>query len=275
MNFPKISVVTPSYNQGKYLEQTILSVLSQDYPNVEYIIIDGGSTDGSVEIIKKYQHRLHYWESEKDKGFGHALNKGFAKATGEILCWLNSDDILLPGALDIVGRFFGKFPDVGVVTGDRWYIDESSVMLFKTRYYFYLPGQFKFTKTLAQEATFWRKEVFSKAGGYIDEQLRFVIDFDLWCRLGKVTTFRHIPFFLGGFRVQPESKSSTIIDVGREERKKTIAKYYDKYPSEFSLSVFLFLLTNLRRLYRICGLENLKVLFYKKVLNTGRTADGF
>ncbi|MBL0744028.1 glycosyltransferase family 2 protein [Chryseolinea lacunae] len=262
--WPKISIVTPSYNQGKFLEETILSVLSQEYPNLEYIIIDGGSTDQSVEIIRQYADRLSYWESERDRGFGHAINKGFSRATGEILCWLNSDDVLLPGALLTVGKYFARHADVGLVFSDRHVIGEQSDLLFKRKYFFYLPGQLRFAKTLPQECTFWRRTAFDKAGPYLNEELKFAIDLELWCRLSKVTTFRHIPLFLGAFRDQPLSKSTTLLDLGRTERQAIIAKYFERYPSQLALKVYQAWLTTLRRVYRLLGIESWK---RKKILN--------
>lgn len=116
--YPKISIVTPSYNQGSYLEETILSVLNQKYPNLEYIIIDGGSTDSSVEIIKKYASYLSYWVSEKDSGQSEALNKGFNRASGEIIAWLNSDDLYCENTLHIIAEKFMEHPEVGIVYGD-------------------------------------------------------------------------------------------------------------------------------------------------------------
>src|SRR5437667_5688340 len=124
MSLPRISIVTPSYNQGKYLEQTIRSVLDQGYPNLEYIICDGGSTDISVEIVKKYSDRLAWWCSEKDRGQSDAINKGWRRATGDILAYLNSDDVLLPGAIERVVRAFQQTPSAGVVYGDWTCLDE-------------------------------------------------------------------------------------------------------------------------------------------------------
>lgn len=123
---PKISIVTPSFNQGKYLEKTILSVLEQDYPNLEYIIIDGGSTDNSVEIIKKYEKHLAYWVSEPDRGQSHAINKGFGHATGEILGWLNSDDYYAPGAPQAIAEAFLANPDVGAIVGAGEFLFEDT-----------------------------------------------------------------------------------------------------------------------------------------------------
>ncbi|NVO00781.1 MAG: glycosyltransferase, partial [Geobacteraceae bacterium] len=126
---PKITIVTPSYNQGRFLEKTILSVLDQGYPNLEYIVIDGGSTDESVEIIKKYADRLTYWVSEPDRGQSHAINKGFERATGEIFGWLNSDDWYHPGALQAVAEAFAANPDVGAVVGAGEMVDEEGKQL--------------------------------------------------------------------------------------------------------------------------------------------------
>src|ERR1035437_4288596 len=127
--YPKISVITPSFNQGKYLESTIKSVLEQDYPNLEYIVIDGGSEDNSVEIIKKYEKHLAYWESVKDKGQSHAINKGFAIATGEILAWLNSDDTYEQNAIYNIAEWFRKYPELDFIYGDVNIIDEKGAVL--------------------------------------------------------------------------------------------------------------------------------------------------
>ncbi|WP_333819863.1 glycosyltransferase family 2 protein [Ohtaekwangia sp.] len=254
---PKISIVTPSFNQSQFIEETMLSVLNQDYPNYEYIVVDGGSTDGSVDIIKKYSDRLAYWISEKDRGFGDAINKGFAKATGEILYWLNSDDLLLPGALLIVGKYFQKYRDTGLVFGDRHIIDPNSKLLSKRAYFFYFPGQLKFGKALPQECTFWRRDVFLRAG-VLDEKLKFAIDFDLWCRMSKTAVIRHIPFYLGAFREQPASKSSTITTTGFDERDKILLKYFGSKPSALQARVFHFVLGNARRIFRLTGIVALK-----------------
>src|ERR1700733_11361468 len=137
----KISVITPSYNQGQFIEETILSVLNQDYDNTEYIVIDGGSTDNTVEIIKKHENKLAYWVSEKDNGQSHAINKGFKLATGDIICWINSDDILIQGALKRVSQYFSDNPDKLIVNGYTMRIDSTSNILFthfvmEPRYWF-------------------------------------------------------------------------------------------------------------------------------------------
>ncbi len=133
INYPKISIVPSSYNQGQFLEETVLSVLNQNYPNLEHIIIDGGSTDNSVDIIKKYEDQLAYWVSEKDKGQTHAINKGFKHSNGEILNWLNSDDLLAPGALHVIAEEFSKNPRVDFFFGDFTIIDKEGRVIFSRK----------------------------------------------------------------------------------------------------------------------------------------------
>ena len=160
---PKVSIITPSFNQARFLEQTIRSVLEQDYPNIEYIVIDGGSSDGSLEIIQKYADRLAYWQSQKDKGQTDAINQGFARATGEILAWLNSDDVLYPGAVSAAVRQLHEHPEIGMVYGDcHWINAEGKVIgnfpaaqtdLQKLRRgYVHIPQQTAFFRT-----DLWRK----------------------------------------------------------------------------------------------------------------------
>ena len=163
---PKMSIVTPSYNQAEFLEKTILSILNQNCPNLEYIIIDGGSTDGSVEIIKKYEKYLAYWISEKDNGQAHAIKKGFEKSTGQILAWLNSDDTYLPGALFKIARVFQNNPDADLVFGNIYHIDSLDRRI----------GELGFTKfnfstliygggNLHQTGAFWTRGIYDKIGG--------------------------------------------------------------------------------------------------------------
>jgi glycosyltransferase involved in cell wall biosynthesis len=256
-------VITPSYNQGKFLEETIRSIVSQDYPNFEYIIIDGGSNDNSVDIIRKYESALAYWVSERDTGFGNAINKGFARATGDIICWVNSDDLLLEGALLKVGKFFLKNRNAGLVYGDRHVINKDSKLLYKKRHIFYFPNQLKYM-TIPQECAFWRRDVFYQCGG-LDETLKFAIDFDLWCKLSRVTKFRHIPFFLGVFRYQPDSKTSKLRKTGKEERRRILLNYFRREPSPGEVKIFRNLLILTKRFYRVLGFHKLKIMYLQKV----------
>lgn len=192
-SLPLVSIVTPSFNQAKFLEETIRSVLAQDYPSIEYILIDGGSTDGSVEIIQKYAHRLAYWVSEKDRGQTDALNKGFAAATGNIFAWLNSDDTYQPGAIRSAVDFLTSHPRVGLVYGDLNFINERGEIVGKfpaaqtnlvrlRRGYVHIP----------QPAAFFRADLWKKVGP-LDPSFYFAMDYDLWVRLAGVSDLQYLP----------------------------------------------------------------------------------
>jgi glycosyltransferase involved in cell wall biosynthesis len=216
-NWPKISIVTPSFNQAEFLERTINSVLSQNYPNLEYIIIDGGSTDGSVEIIKKYADKLAYWVSEKDKGQSHALNKGFRMATGDITAWLNSDDEYCPDALETVAKVFISDETSDFVFGNRITIDKNNKILRQDRHTrFSLRAHVLLLCILSQPASFWRRSLFENYG-YIDESLRFAMDYEFYCRIGAHIKAKHIRKNLAMFRIHDTSKTCTIMDVAFKE----------------------------------------------------------
>lgn len=203
---PRITVVTPSFNQAAYLEQTILSVLNENYSNLEYIIIDGQSTDGSVEIVEKYAHRLAYWVSEKDGGQADALNKGFARATGDIIGYLNSDDLYLPGALRTVADAFTTNQQASWVAGGCIFLQqETSSNCVPPR----LPASradWFGSCPIAQPATFWRRELFDQYGFFKD--YRYCLDYDFWVRLAAHGEQCHpINQPLAAFRLHPSSKT--------------------------------------------------------------------
>lgn len=185
---PRISLVTPSFNQGPYLERTIRSVLDQNYPNLEYIIIDGGSTDESVDIIKKYEPHLAYWVSEPDRGQTHAINKGFARATGTVFAWLNSDDYYLPGALETIGTAALEHPEAGAFVGIGEIIDSAGKVIYhkdpppmitlETMFDWQEQGDFM------QPSCFFR-DVAWRAVGPLDESVHIAFDVDLWMRIAK------------------------------------------------------------------------------------------
>lgn len=204
MKGPKISIVTPNYNQAEFIEETILSVLGQNYKNLEYIIIDGGSTDGSVEIIKKYEKYLTYWVSEPDAGLYHALQKGFDKATGEVMGWINSDDKLHVNSLQVIAEVFGSFEEVKWLTGCVSGYDENgrtiSVVSSKkwSKYHFYISDY----KWIQQESTFWRKSLWDKAGACLNLDIKYAADFELWLRFFRYERLFTIQTIIGGFRLR-------------------------------------------------------------------------
>jgi glycosyltransferase involved in cell wall biosynthesis len=206
--WPRVSIVTPSLNQGEFLEQTIRSVLLQGYPNLEYIVVDGGSTDGSIEIIRKYEPFIAHWASEPDRGQSHAINKGFALSTGEIMCWLNSDDFLLPGALRAVaGVLAGSEAFAVVGHALKVYTDERPPHLLKGRYEG-LPRLLEFWKgyQMHQPSIFWRREVFERVG-FLDEGRHYVMDFDYWVRIARHFDFVNLDRVLSGVTYHDGAKT--------------------------------------------------------------------
>ncbi len=212
---PKISIVTPSYNQGKFLKQTIDSILSQDYANFEYVVIDGGSSDNSLEIIKKYQKKLKYFESKKDRGQSHAINKGFAKTDGEIMAWLNSDDIYRPGTLKLVASIFAQFPEINWLTCLPSTINEDGYQIYLAKpplylRYFLQKGWYvrKLFGFVMQEGTFWRRSLWEKTGGKVDEQSHFAMDVKLWQSFAKFSPLHYVEASLASYRLNPNRKSN-------------------------------------------------------------------
>jgi len=209
VKYPKISIVTPSFNQVEFLEKTILSVLSQGYPNIEYMIIDGGSNDGSVDVIRRYAERLAYWESTPDRGQSQAINKGFAKCTGEIMGWLNSDDTLENNALfNVAAAFANKYTKI--VYGDCRIVDTRGNELGIIR-----PGPISVWRLLnfhiansipPQPSIYFRSECLRKVGG-IKEDLHYGMDYDLWLRLADRYAFLYVPQILSNYRFHDKSKS--------------------------------------------------------------------
>lgn len=204
---PKVTIVTPSYNQGRYIEATIQSVLAQDYPNIEYLIIDGGSKDESVEIIRRYEDRLAGWVSEKDKGHADALNKGFARASGEILAWLNSDDTYYPGAVREAAEYLQAHPNVGMVYAGANLTDHTGKVVGKfaarqTSYRQMLRGSVH----IPQATTFFRADVWRQVGP-LDLSLFFSFDYDLWVKIAKVSEIVYLPRLWADFRMHDLGKS--------------------------------------------------------------------
>lgn len=205
--WPKISIVTPSYNQGEFLEETIRSVLLQGYPNLEYIIIDGGSTDNSVEIIKKYEKWIKYWKSEKDKGQSHAINKGFQYAIGDVFAWLNSDDTYFKGALETVGQQFASVIQPTVLVGSGDIVDsEGKYLCEKTVPLLTMENIVGGKEWFLQQSCFWSKSCWCENGG-VDEELNLLMDLDLWIRFSKHYTMIPCETKLGKLRWYENAKS--------------------------------------------------------------------
>lgn len=212
-DWPRISIVTPSYNQGRFVEETIRSVLLQNYPNLEYIIIDGGSTDGTLEIIRKYDRWLTYWESERDRGQSHAINKGFARCTGDIYNWLCSDDILLDNALEKVSRHMELSRPFWLI-GGSYRINEKKLFSEKRP----APKSFGIDNfilwhlmPIAQPSVFWNKQMQNIANG-VNEHLNFCMDVDLWYKFNKIFAPLSVPEFFSRDRLHSQSKTTGFSD---------------------------------------------------------------
>jgi len=218
-SYPKITIVTPSYNQGEFIEETIRSVLFQEYPNLEYIIIDGCSSDNSLEIIKKYENWLTYWISEKDRGQSDAINKGFKRASGDILGWLNSDDYYTPGSLLKVGKFFKDNQECNFLTGDGEfsYSNKKNIKIKANSY--------NFTDLLyyPQPSVFFSKDAFFEVGG-LNESLNYSMDLELWIKLSSLYQLYYLPITFSILRQHEDAKTLKNNESAMVEVERTIIK---------------------------------------------------
>lgn len=225
MTLPRISIVTPSYNQGPYIGWTVRSVFLQRYPNLEYIMMDGGSNDETMRVLEPYTSRFAHISSERDKGQADAIHRGFQKCTGDIMAYLNSDDMLAPGCLHFVARFFAENPHVDAIYSHRCTVDSDNKVLW----YWILPRHNDYLMSrwdlIPQETCFWRKNIFDRVGN-VDPTLRFAIDYDLFVRFMQVGKMARVNRFLGVFREHDVSKTSTLMQtVGNEEIRKVWTRY--------------------------------------------------
>ena len=234
---PLISIITPSYNQASYLDETIRSVLGQNYPDLEYIVVDGGSTDGSVDIIKKYADRIDWWVSEPDKGQAHAINKGLRRARGDYVAWLNSDDLYLPNAVKHAAEALKQNPDVTMVYGDGILID-STRQILDWHYYSSLNAlDLLCWKVLLQPTVFMRRSVLEQIG-YLDLDYDLVLDHDLWIRFALQGPILHIPEFWAAERTHPDAKTiaSAAGFVDEAERLVSVYKNNPEFKQTYTLN---------------------------------------
>ena len=234
---PTISIVTPSFQQSEFLERTIRSVLDQNYPAMEYVVQDGGSRDGSTAIIERYSARMKHWESRPDRGQAHALQLGFAHTTGEIMAYLNSDDVLLPGSLAAVAAFFARHPDVDVVYGHRVLIDIYDGEVGRWVLPPHDPRVLSHVDFVPQETMFWRRRIWDEVGG-IDPRLQFALDWDLLLRFQAAgAKMVRMDRFLGGFRLHRHQKTLlALITVGESEMQELRLREHGCYLSQHEVS---------------------------------------
>jgi glycosyltransferase involved in cell wall biosynthesis len=206
---PLVSIVTPSFNQAPFLEETIRSVLDQDYPRIEYIVIDGGSTDGSLEIIRRHQSQLAHWSSEEDMGQTDAINRGFSLAHGDVLAWLNSDDTYRPGAVKEAVAYLRDHPEVGMVYGHAYYVaGDGHVLAPYPTGVTDLKGLRRGVTTIPQQAMFFRSKLWRMVGP-LDPSFYYAMDYDLWVRIAEVTPIALCRRPWANFRIHETSKSLT------------------------------------------------------------------
>ena len=226
-----MSIVTPSYNQGQFIEETIRSVLLQGYPNLEYIIIDGGSMDGSVDIIRKYEPWLAHWVSEPDDGQSAAINKGFVRSTGDIIAWLNSDDFYEPGTLQCIGQYFADAPSIDVVYGDdRTLRQDGSIIEARQSREFDL-NSLLVMNYIPQPSTFIRRSAIEEKN-LVDEKFHYIMDWDLLIRLALRVQVRYVPKILSSMHFHPQAKTVAVRECFNAEIDTLLQRVYsDSLPS--------------------------------------------
>lgn len=255
---PRLSIITPSYNQAQFIERTIKSVLDQNYPDLEYIVMDGGSTDGTVEILKKYSDRI-IWKSEKDNGQTEAINKGLKIATGDIVAYINSDDTYEPGAFAKVVEFFQNNSNTKWVYGKCKIINENDQEIRKpiTFYKNLLLKNYSYTKLLSenfisQPATFWKREIHSETG-FFDESEHYCMDYEFWLRIGQKYPAGVIDDYLANFRYYKQSKSGSVNKKQFQDELRIAKKYGKNHLFSILLHRFNY--------YKIVSIYNLMNLF--------------
>jgi len=266
-NYPKITVVTPNFNQGEFIERTICSILNQGYPNLEYIIIDGGSTDISVEIIKKYETQLNYWVSEKDRGMYDAINKGFARSSGDIMCWINSDDTHSDRSLFKVAKLFNAHPKVEWLMGYPTLINEKDEVIWQGQdaqiynpYFFYLHNHARNFSFIQQESTFWRRSLWEEAGGALNLDYSLAGDFDLWMRFFRFAKLYFTRQELSAFRRRDGQKSEDTTSYIAQANQ-AVLQNQKQLPLKAKMTIFW--LKFLRKIMFLPKIKAIKECYYK------------
>lgn len=255
---PRISIVVPSLNQGRYIGRTLESLLDQEYPELDLHVQDGGSTDGTLETLRRLPPGRVRWESRPDMGQAHAINVGFARTRGDVMAYLNADDLLLPGSLHRVARFFGKYPEVDVVYGHRILINDRNEEIGR----WILPRHdgrvLRVADFVPQETLFWRREIWNRTGGALDERLGFAMDWDLLLRFQHASArFVRLNSFLGAFRVHDAQKTCRESHIGERETDLLRRRFlgHSMTPEQLSEALIPFLTRHLVLHYRYrCGL---------------------
>ena len=256
-NHPRITIVTPSFNQGQYIRETIESIITQDYPNLEYFIIDGGSTDDSVDVIKEYEDRVDYWVSEKDRGQSDAIMKGFDRATGELFAWVNSDDVLLPGCLTEIAENYLQNQKPDIVTADVVYMDSDG----KITRYIRLPQQSRFfffrgIWHASAPTVFFKTSLFHAVGG-VNPDYHLCMDLDLWMKMMKKDArVAHVSRYLGAFRWHENAKTVISVDKQTAALSSERTEILKKNITGFSIRKVLFW----RKVYKLYQIANLNYL---------------
>jgi len=238
LDLPSVSVIVPALNQGCFIEDCLLSILGQGYPNLETIVIDGGSSDNTVDILERYSGQLAYWHSRKDKGQADAINQGMARATGDVLCWLNSDDMYLPGTLLEVGaRFVNRTKENLLLFGSVMCFVEGKLFSCWPQYGEPLE-EFKLTYTdyIRQPATFWTRKLWEEAG-QLEDKYNYVLDWEWFVRASKVGSFEYIRKFYAIYRFHESHKTGTGKDKRREEIRAVVERYSSEYWSRLYIEV--------------------------------------
>jgi len=253
-HWPTIALVTPVFNSARYLEASIQSVLSQNYPHLQYVIADGGSTDGSIEIIRKYEHRLHAWFSGKDRGMYDAINQAFARTSGEVMGWISATDLLHVGSLFVVGSVFREFPAVEWVTGHPTGFSEDgmAVQVLNLRRWSRMRFLAGVNRYIQQESTYWRRSLWDRSGSRVDDSRRNASDFELWVRFFRFARLYTVDALIGGYRTHSDSIGLQDIEACHQIHEEILEREIASLPDATLLKAFRSLS---RSAQNVAGLE--------------------